>query len=45
MADVAKQTGSDNSDLQALNMGLAIIALGKAFEDVDKNKEEKADAQ
>lgn len=43
MADVAKQTGSDNSDLQALNMGLAIIALGKAIEDVDKNKEEKAD--
>ena len=44
MADVAKQTGSDNSDLQAFNMGLALIALGKAIADVDKNKEkEKAE--
>lgn len=36
MAEVAKQTGSDNSDLQAFNMGVALIALSKAIEGNEK---------
>ena len=40
MADLAKQTGSDNSDLQAFNMGLAIVAIGKALGE-QKNEEQQ----
>ena len=39
MTDLAKQTGSDNSDLQALNMGLAIIAIGKVLGEQEKEEQ------
>lgn len=37
-AELAKQTGSDNSDLQALNMGLGIIAIGKVLGEQEKEE-------
>ena len=39
MADFAKRYGQDNSDLQAFNMSLALIAIAKASEDLKKKKE------
>lgn len=39
MNEVAKTTGQDNSDLQAFNMALAIIAIGKIISDQKKEKE------
>lgn len=42
MADLAKQTDSDNSDLQALNMGLAIIAIGKALGEQKKEEQQES---
>ena len=43
MADFAKRSGSDNSDLQAFNMGMAIIAIAKAAEE-QKTKQPKDEA-
>lgn len=39
MADFAKKSGTDNSDLQAFNMGMALIAIAKVIE--KQEKEEK----
>lgn len=42
MADLVKQTGSDNSDLQAFNMCLAIIAIGKALGEQEKEEQQES---
>lgn len=42
MAEFVKQSGVDNSDLQAFNMGMALIAIAKAIEEQSK-EQPKAD--
>ena len=42
MAEVAKKTGSDNSDLQAFNMGVAIIAIAKMIDVQEKNDKKQS---
>jgi uncharacterized protein with PhoU and TrkA domain len=39
MADFAKKSGTDSSDLQAFNMGMALIAIARVIE--KQEKEEK----
>lgn len=39
MADLAKQTGSDNSDIQAFNMAMAIVAIAKTIEELKKEEQ------
>lgn len=36
MAELSKKTGSDKSDLQVLQIGLALIALGSVIEENKK---------
>ena len=42
MADLAKQTGCDNSDIQAFNMGLAIVAIGKVLGEQKKEEQQES---
>ena len=39
LGDLSKKSGQDNSDVQALAMGMAIFAIAKAIENQDKCKE------
>lgn len=39
MADFVKKSGTDSSDLQAFNMGMALIAIARVIE--KQEKEEK----
>lgn len=43
MASFTKQTGQDDSDIQAFNMALAIIAIAKAIEEQSKIEQPKAE--
>lgn len=36
MADFAKKSGTDSSDLQAFNMGMALIAIARVIEKQEK---------
>lgn len=45
MADFAKKSGTDSSDLQAFNMGMAIIAISRVIEKQEKEaKPEQTDS-
>lgn len=43
IAAFAKQTGQDNSDLQAFSMALAVIAIAQTIEKQGKSEQPKAD--
>lgn len=40
MADFAKKSGTDSSDLQAFNMGMALIAIARVIEKQEKEAKE-----
>ena len=40
MADFAKKSGTDSSDLQAFNMGMALIAIARVIEKQEKCEKE-----
>jgi hypothetical protein len=40
MADFAKKSGTDSSDLQAFNMGMALIAIAGVIEKQEKEAKE-----
>ena len=39
MGELSKKTGSDNSDMQAFNMGIALVALAKVIESNEKEQQ------
>lgn len=46
MADFAKKSGTDSSDLQAFNMGMALIAIARVIEKQEKEaKPEQVDSK
>ena len=46
MADFAKKSGTDSSDLQAFNMGMALIAIARVIEKQEKEeKPEQTDSK
>lgn len=46
MADFVKKSGTDSSDLQAFNMGMALIAIARVIEKQEKEaKPEQVDSK